>query len=279
MWLLTAIEHGFALNTHEWRLQAFRVMLGLGCFVKTGVSVFCGDWGRVDQRAFGYYSVLRRHGHVRAELIRLTHKPLLVIRLIASAALMAGVGSRIACCVLGLGLFAELYWEYRFNTIYLMCCLLAILPAERLDGYSDRVVSSQGNTWAQALVVLVTIDLYWNSAWCKIRSAQFRSGMLLAQVFNGAASLRHLMPRWEFWHPAWLGRMARAPGAAGVWQTLSIGVIGAEVLLPIGLLFPEQWAMTAVVGLVLHVGFVILLPLRLIPFQIVTISTYLLFLR
>ena len=36
---------------------------------------------------------------------------------------------------------------------------------------------STANTWAQCLIVLITTDIYWNSAWQKLRSPQFRSGL------------------------------------------------------------------------------------------------------
>ncbi|MFJ1610754.1 hypothetical protein ACIOHS_46770 [Streptomyces sp. NPDC088253] len=39
---------------------------------------------------------------------------------------------------------------------------------------------STANTWAQCLLVLVTTDIYWNSAWQKLRSPQFRTGLYLA---------------------------------------------------------------------------------------------------
>jgi hypothetical protein len=40
---------------------------------------------------------------------------------------------------------------------------------------------SAANTWAQCLLVLVTTDIYGNSAWQKLRSPQFRTGLYLAQ--------------------------------------------------------------------------------------------------
>lgn len=47
-------------------------------------------------------------------------------------------------------------------------------------GLSIEHAPSAANTWALCLLVLITADIYWNSAWQKLRSDQFRSGLYLA---------------------------------------------------------------------------------------------------
>ncbi|MGW0583688.1 hypothetical protein ACWD25_49065, partial [Streptomyces sp. NPDC002920] len=54
--------------------------------------------------------------------------------------------------------------------------------------------SSTANTWAQRLLVLITTDIYWNSAWNKLRSPQFRSGLHLAQWVHVYTQVREQLP-------------------------------------------------------------------------------------
>jgi hypothetical protein len=64
----------------------------------------------------------------------------------------------------------------------------------------------------------------------------------------------------------------------GGWRAAALGTILLEGLLPVLLLGPWRlWLAGVVLGSVLHASFTLLLPRRLMPFTIATISTYVLF--
>ena len=278
MWIFTALSDGFSVSVHDWRLQFFRIVIGAAVLSKTLISICCGDWNRLVEGSFGRFAMAERHGARRACLVAQTHKYALVLRCVLSIFLLMGVMPSACCLGLALLLYLELIWEYRFNTVYLMLCLVATASGQHLSGWAP-VGSTNSNTFSQFILVLLSIDLYWNSAWCKLRSEQFTSGLLLRQVFVGAQTLRGRMPRWEYWHPRVIARLASKDSLSGGWKSISYGAIALEVSIPVGLAFKPTWLAALIVGVLMHACFLMLLPLRLFPFQIAALGSYWLYMK
>lgn len=279
MWLLESLQSSFTTPTHEWRLQVFRMALGFAVLWKALASIFYGEWTRLESGRLDHYLLVRRWGTARAGAFTSIYKPQLVMRAVSGMALLTGYCSKVAIGVICLSMFYELVYEYRFNTIYLMLCSIALLPAQALGSnfaVSDQV--SSRNTWAQVLVVFITCHLYFNSAWLKARSSQFSSGLLLAQVAHGAAVVRSQLPLWEYRHPTVLARTALSYSRNKIlWRALAVGTILLEFCLP-PLLVAETTRPFAIVGgLMMHAAFMAILPIRLAPFTVTAVASYVLF--
>lgn len=279
MWLWESLQTSFANPTSEWRLQVFRVVLGSAVVWKALASIFYGEWGRLDRGRLDHHLLQRSKGIHAATAFRLCYKPQLVLRALAGTAMACGYVPKAAAGVVILCLMYELAFEYRFNTLYLSMCAAALLVAGDLgEGlrFSDR--ESAQNTWAQVIIVLVTWHLYWNSAWLKSQSGQFASGLYLAQVIRGAGLVRKQLPLWEYRHPRFLRRMADDfKSHATLWKGLSWGTIAVELCLPPLLIFGATRPYAIGLGVMMHVCFTALLPVRLVPFAATSVGSYILF--
>lgn len=278
MWLFTSLARGFDYPTHEWRLQLFRILLGTALFWKTAAIVFYGEWRRLERGGYDYFVLARQRGKAWADAVSSVFKPVMMARLFASIAVGAGVETRVALVVAAIGLLCELSYEYRFNSLYMLLCVVCLLAAGAAGhGLELSHVRSTRNTWSQFLIVLVTVDLYVNSAWLKTRSPQFFSGMILRQDTLVAAAVRHRLPRWEYKHPTFLVGIARSQRSDWVWRAMAVATIALEATIPFGLLVPATRPFAIGAGVALHAAFLGILPIRLAPFTMTTLAAYILF--
>ncbi|GAA5706840.1 hypothetical protein [Streptomyces avermitilis] len=279
MWLFHELATGFSWPVHDSRIQMYRILLAAAALLKALATLFLGDWNRLRVNSFGRFRLERTWGAGQARLISAVHKPLVLARLLASVLLLVGIEPKAAIAILLVGFGHELCYEYRFNTIYIATCLCFLLPAGSLGttlGLSDGV--STDNAWSQFLIVLLTVDVYWNSAYQKLRSRQFRTGLSLVQQAYIADTVRPRIVGREYWHPPTGVTAAMAAGAVPrQWRALPVLVIMLEILLPIGLLVPVLRPFAVAAGIALHLGFLSILPLRLAPFTLASLATYLLF--
>ncbi|NSC25396.1 hypothetical protein FM076_31290 [Streptomyces albus subsp. chlorinus] len=280
MWLFQALSDGFSFATREGRIQGFRMMLGLACTVKFALALLNGGPRRLDAPTFSRYKLQRQYGRRIADSVARLHRPLLFARLPAALLFTAGVRPKAAALIVLLGLLHELLHDFRFNTCYLALLTTALLTAGDLgSGFSLSTAQSTRNTWAQWLVVVLTTDMYWNSAWLKLRSPQFMSGTLLAQYFYANKVLRTRLPYREYALPsgayALLGTL-EAP-AVRRCRVLAVGTVVLEIALPLALLSRAPLGPVMVTGAVLHAAFALLSPRAVIGFSLATVSTYPLF--
>ena len=156
----------------------------------------------------------------------------------------------------------------------------ALLLAGHLgSGLVPEHRTSTSNTWAQCLAVVITTDLYWNSAWQKARSTQFRSGLYLAQWVHVFAQVKDQLPRGEHYIPGialrHLGTLT--PRSIRAWQLLSVTVIALEALLPPALMIGPTRTAAVAIGIGMHASFSCLKPRQLIAFSSITLGSYILF--
>jgi hypothetical protein len=279
VWLIDAVTSGFRSQVPDSGLQAYRVLLGIACLLKAGENFLHGGWSMVRPGSYNAHRVERMVSPALREVVIKAYQPVLALRLVASVGLILGVVPQLMAAIVAAGLAFELLWLFRYNTVYLALCCTALVFAGHLSGFATTTTVSSANTWSQFLIVLITIDMYWDSAWLKARSEQFRSGLVLAQWVDMAGRVRARIPFGEFWYPdvfiRVLGRYT--PATMVFWRATSIGVIAMEALLPVGLLFPTTRPYFVALGILMHVGFTGLLPRKLIPFSVASVASYLLF--
>jgi hypothetical protein len=281
MWLVDAIRTGFDTPLPRWLGAWFTVAIGVACLWKFGWDFASGGWRRMRPGSY------LRHAFARQKVVppRLAglYRPVLTIRTVAALVLVLGPTPRLAALVIAGALWFELGYEFRYHTIYLAigCAIVATmgdLPTSPLLGLVnlDRTRAA-GNTWAIVLVTLTSVQIYLASAYRKIRSPQFRSGRRLYAFFWGATAALDKRPEPQLFVPEFIRRGHREPYNPvwlRRWRVGSVVVIGLELGLPIALLMPGLWAVAALVGLLMHAGFLLLKPFRLVPFAIASVAAY-----
>ncbi|MER6318837.1 hypothetical protein ABT237_34525 [Streptomyces sp. NPDC001581] len=128
--------------------------------------------------------------------------------------------------------------------------------------------------------MLITTDIYWNSAWQKLRSPQFRNGLYLAQWIHTYAQVRDRLPyRRQYVVPAIVRRHAGnlTDRDVRLWRTLAATVIAAEIALPPALLVEQTMPYAVAAGIAMHAAFTCLKPRQLITFSGLTLGTYVAF--
>ncbi|WP_258308817.1 hypothetical protein [Streptomyces sp. NWU339] len=94
---------------------------------------------------------------------------------------------------------------------------------------------STANIWAQCLLMLIATDIYWNSAWPKLRSPQFRIGLHLAQWIHTYTQVRDQLPyRRQYAVPGFVRRhMGNLTDRdARLWRLVAATGITAKSALP-----------------------------------------------
>ncbi|MET7695130.1 hypothetical protein ABZT06_45775 [Streptomyces sp. NPDC005483] len=270
---------GFRSPTDPGRLQMFRIVYGTVLAVRFTLSFGQGGWRRFAPESLSLHLALQRFGPRRGRLLADAYRPLLIVRTAAALALAAGLTPRLSLLLVLAGAAMELLYlkspsAVRF-TLLTGACLMA--AGDLGHGLTIDHHPSTANTWAQALLVLVTTDLYWNSAVQKWRSRQFRSGLFLAQWMHAYTQLKDRVPyRRQHAVPAAVHRRTGNLTTRDIhlWRLVAVTVITAEIALPVLLLISATTPYAIAMGIGMHVAFTCLKPRQLLTFSGLTVGTY-----
>ncbi|MGW2692307.1 hypothetical protein ACWC3Y_10650 [Streptomyces sp. NPDC001296] len=282
MWFFDALANGFRQPTDPARLEWFRIIYGTVLTARFALAIGQGGWSRFIPGSISAHLAEQRLGQRRARLLVTVYRPTLIVRTLAAFALAAGFAPRLALLAVLAGAAMELLYlkspnAVRYTLLAGTCLLLA---GDLGHGLHIDHGHTTANTWAQCLLVLITTDIYWNSAWQKIRSPQFRSGLYLAQWVHVYAQVReHLPYRRQYAVP---GLVRRHMGNLTLrdirlWRLIAATVIAAEVALPPALLAPQSMPYAIAAGIAMHAAFTCLKPRQLVTFSGLTVGTYIAF--
>lgn len=245
-------------------------------------GLLLGDCPVLRQGSFVRWRVGRHFDPRFADVLASIHKPLIVLRLIASMAISVGIFPRVSAAVLALAMFPELYWRFRYNQVFVILCAALVAMSSchgdfvsglRCDGPAD------GPGLASVLVKVLMLDLYLASAWLKFRSADFRSGLVLRSLMAGLSDVRGSLPRWEY--PAWVPRFYLAGAnrfGLSRWDVpISWAVALCELILPCLLVTLGPTIGVLMFGVLFYGMLLMLAPLRLIAFQVLTLACFFVF--
>ncbi|MGW8782396.1 hypothetical protein ACWGNM_30635 [Streptomyces sp. NPDC055796] len=282
MWFFDAFASGFQYPTDPGRLQWFRILFAAVLTARFALSLGQGGWDRFAPTSLSLHLAEQRFGPRRARLLASTYRPALVLRTIAALALVTGPLPRLSLLVALAGAAMELLYlkspnAVRYTLLTGTCLLLA---GDLGRGLHVEHGLSTTNTWAQCLLVLITTDIYWNSAWHKLRSSQFRSGLYLAQWVHTYTQVREQLPyRRQYAVPGPVRRHAGGLTTRDVslWRAVAVTVIAVEIALPPALLIEQTMPYAVVAGIAMHAAFTCLKPRQLITFSGLTLGTYLAF--
>ncbi|GAA2463193.1 hypothetical protein [Streptomyces lavendulocolor] len=279
MWFFDALTTGFQTPTDPARLHWLRLIFGTVLTARFALAFSQGGWDRFTPGSLHTRLAIERFGPARARLLTTAYRPALIIRTAAAPALAAGLAPRPALLLVLAGAAMELLYlrspnAVRFTLLTGACLLLA---GDLGTGPLVQHGSSTANTWAQCLIVLITTDVYWNSAWQKIRSEQFRTGLYLAQWVHTLTQVRDQLPyRRQFAVPGIVRRHAGSLTTRDIrlWRLASAAVIAVEIALPPAMLTPQTMPYAIATGIAMHAAFSLLKPRQLITFSGLTLGTY-----
>ncbi|MFF0386920.1 hypothetical protein [Streptomyces sp. NPDC004286] len=282
LWFFDAVAHGFRYPTDPARIQLFRIIYGTVLTIRFALAFGQGGWDRLALGSLTTFVTEKRYGPTRTRLLVAVYRPMLIVRTLAACALAAGLVPRLALLPVLAGIAMELLYlkspnAVRFALLTGICLLLA---GDLGTGLHLMHGSSTANTWAQCLLVLLATDIYWNSAWQKLRSPQFRSGLYLAQWIHTYSQVReHLRHRRQFAVPGLVRRHAGnlTDRDIRLWRGVAATVIAAEIALPPALLIPAATPYAIGAGIAMHAAFTCLKPVQLITFSGITLATYVTF--
>lgn len=279
MWIFDALASGFRSPTDPGRLQLFRIVYGTVLTVRFALSFGQGGWKRFEPRSLSLRLAEQRFGPRRGRLLARLYRPALITRTAAAVALAAGIVPRLALLVVLAGAAMELLYLKSPSAVRFTLLTGACLLAAGDLGHGVRIEHhpSTANTWAQALLVLVTTDLYWNSAFQKLRSRQFRTGLYLAQWMHTYTQLKGQLPyRRQIAVPGFVYRRTGnlTPRDIQLWRHVSTAVVAAEIALPIVLLIPQTTPYAIAVGIGMHATFTCLKPRQLLTFSGLSVGSY-----
>jgi len=284
-WLLDYYAHGLTGTAPAGPINVFRIVIAVAALWKVVYELRRGSWHWLDRGTFLRHEFDERFPRLRG-WTRL-HRPLIVVKAVAGLMLLTGVASYPAAIALALAMAADECIEPNYHVVYIASCSIGLALCGGLgevysvwDGFSGAARAERHFAFGVTLIVIVTVSMYWGTAYRKIRTPLFTSGTVLRQFTGAQARSGKSFPHKETWYPELYVRYFGGPardGASARWKPLSLLTIGMEILLPFGLLWPVTWPVAVALGVGMHLAFTFLYPVRLVPFSLAAVGSYLLF--
>lgn len=294
IWWIYAVSAAFDMRVPALPSNLFRVGIAIAVLWKFTSDQLSGAWHFLDEGSFARFRYLSAHPHGPFRSVAV-YRVAYLAKWVAAAGLILDVGPQICALVLA-GWFAlEAGYDRRFHIIFLMltCIILGvdwgcgnILRPDQIsclvntDCRHNLVNTATTWVWPKWITLLLVTQVYWASAYAKVRSLQFRSSDVLVATSRFLYMNRPHLRHWEFYYPKIMVKyLIEAPAdvCRRRWAPATWGTIVGEALLPFGLATPVPsifWA-AFTVGVIMHVGFTTLLPRRLVPFTIACVAAYL----
>lgn len=172
----------------------------------------------------------------------------------------------------------EIQYDYKHHTIFigLNCVLVSfIAPSGLLLGGA----LDQGSVlWTKCAALLLISQIYWSSAYIKILSPMFTSGQVLHSLYFYLWDEQYRLRIRETRIPSFLTKPDLGSlNQRRFFKGISVTAIFLELLVPVLLIIPAPgaWMGAFLLGVAMHLGFQIILPTRLIPFFLASMSLYL----
>lgn len=295
MWILKSMSGGYP-PVPDIPLSAFRVGLAIAIAWKVawehrwGASRYFDETNYVGWR---FHKVHIWWVSVGSNSYRLMY----FSRAVATVAILLGVGARFAALALAFWFFFEFNFDRKYHTLFLGLCSMLAACSSGIDNHFTLregwdLIGGRGglapvspvgvDPLPQILLVLLVAQMYWSSAYHKARSPQFRSGRGLQQIAEHYTTIESEMPFHEIWYAGLVRRFPCLSRPAPIWpgwRLAALSTIFLETIIPVLLLLSSTtWRVSVILGLTMHLGFTLLLPKRLLPFTVATLSTYILFL-
>ncbi|SOJ57378.1 hypothetical protein MSIMFB_04857 [Mycobacterium simulans] len=294
IWWINAVTTAFDMRVPALPSNLFRIGIALATLLKFTSEQMSGAWRYLDEGSYVRFRYL--DAHPRGPFRSVTfYRVAYLAKWLAATGLFLGIAPQMCALVLVFWFSLEISFDWKYHTIFLLlaCAVLSvdwgsasILRLDRMPCLLDtgcRTELVNGATtwvWPKWITLLIVAQMYWASAYTKLRSAQFRSGSVLVKLSRYLYINRPLLRHWEFHYPNMMvNYLIEAPVdvCRRRWALATWATIAGEALLPIGLATPVPPIYYAAFGFgaMMHTGFTVLLPRRLIPFSIACLAAYL----
>jgi uncharacterized membrane protein YphA (DoxX/SURF4 family) len=296
VWWVEALGDGFRYPASPLPICLFRVVVAVAAIWKFSYEHHRGAWRWFAPDSYVYYRYRREHP--RFPVGPAAYRVLYVAKLAGAAALLVGFLPRLAALVLAVWFLFELRYDRKFHTAYLGLCALFLAASPALEaaltyrtvldaiaGDPAAVVRAEASrvvddVFSQLLLVLLTVQMYLSSAYRKLRSPQFMSGAALHAFTASLHAERYAQRFRDTWYPPVVARHlidVPDPVARRRWRPAAVATVGLEAVLPVALLVPATFPVAVLAGAAMHLAFTAVLPIRLVPFSLATVGSYLLF--
>jgi hypothetical protein len=296
MWWADALADGFRYPASPLPICLFRILIAVAALYKFGYEHHRGAWRWFVPESYVYYRY--RYEHPRFPVGPAAYRVLYVAKIASAATLLAGLLPQLASLVLAVWFLFELRYDRKFHTAYLGLCALFLAASPALDraltyrtvldalaGDPAAVLRAEAarvseDVFSQLLLVLLTVQMYLSSAYRKLRSPQFMTGAALHAFTASLHAERYAQRFRDTWYPRVVVRHlidVPEPVARRRWRPAAVATVALEAALPVALLVPVTFPVAVVIGTLMHLAFTAVLPIRLVPFSLATVGSYLLF--
>lgn len=265
----------------------FRVFLGLSLVWKFSWDFVWGGYSYFDHGTFVRWKHERLKRHLKLTPSPSAFHVFYAMRYVAAWFILLGIYSDYAAALVVLWCAFEFVYDRKFHTQFLAIASLYLfltpgdLCLSVMNGLIHRCVGGVTSSAPTVVFVLAIVCMYLGSVAIKVRSPQFLSGDVLYRTYSHYARIQKEMPFRETWYPKFMLRSfvwCPPETARRRWKPLAWATLGLEVAVPILLLIPQSWIAGAILGALMHAGFWLLFPRRLLPFSLSAVGAYLLFL-
>jgi hypothetical protein len=269
----------------------FRVLFGLACTLKFVTETRRGYAAYFDPGTYLHERYTRQYARTR--LTPALYRALYAAKLVAAPAIALGIGVRPALVVLAFAFAFELriYFKYHANLMFLVSVILLAAPGldehltlpgllhGDLSAWLADACTARGDQLARWAIVATISVMYVAAALRKLTPA-FLHGSVVHICLRFVHDERPRRRGSDFWLPrAFLDRyvLDEPDRLRRRWAPLMWLVFALELVLPALLLVEQTRPFAVVLGLALHGGFTLMFPATLLPFSLVTASSYILF--
>jgi uncharacterized membrane protein YphA (DoxX/SURF4 family) len=190
--------------------------------------------------------------------IQLANRAALAVRIIGPILILAGIFPRAGALATALALTVTLLIRFKHNTLFTAVGMTVIACTPAIPTLRVADVAAP-DPWTLGSVTILLVGLYIGGGIAKLQSDQFRSGSTIFLI-------------WITKFPSTTECAERVPHV--LWRTLGLSVIALEIIIPFVLSIPGALIIALAIGGIIHVGFSMIQPGRLIPFQIATLGSY-----
>ncbi len=272
-------------------LLVFRVLFGIACTLKFITETRRGYLGYFDPGSYLHERYTRQCPRTR--LTPALYRALYAGKLVAAPAVALGICVRPALVVLALAFAFEMriYFKYHANLMFLVSVILLAAPGldahlalpglihGDVTAWLHDAATARGDQLARWAIV-ATISVMYLAAALRKRAPAFLEGAVVYECLRYVHAERPRRHHSDYWLPrAFIARFVLDEPARlqRRWAPLMWLVFALELALPLLLWCDATRPVAIVLGIAMHAGFTMMFPATLLPFSLVSTSSYLLF--
>lgn len=275
-WWIDALLSGFTSDYPVQVIRVFQVLLLSAIAWKFVFEEVRGARSYFDSDAYIRFAFRQRVGF---DVPSSAYMAAYALKFVGPAVAFLGPAQRVALALLAAWFAFELSYDFKFHTVYIGACYAILSVSDGVSSFPWGETDPQraATSWVPFLIVMLTTQMYWSSAFRKLKSRGFMEG----RVLQHWAEYSTRSPLYWHYRETWLPKAVHTRILSGqttqIAKLLSSAAVAAEIMIPVLLLVPGAWVVGVVIGVILHLSFLVLLPVKLLPFSLATTASYAIF--